>query len=66
MEFIVRADQANMPNNQPGAFDEKRLTFGLDYWLTSSAVLKAAYELDSRNHGEPNQNAFLLQFAVGL
>jgi len=66
MEFIVRADEANMPNNEPGGFDEKRLTFGIDYWVTSSAVLKAAYEIDRRNHNEPNQNAVLLQFAVGL
>jgi len=65
-EFIVRGDMANAPSSAPGAFDERRLTLGVDYWLTSFTVLKAAYELDERTNGEPNQNGFLLQIATGL
>jgi hypothetical protein len=57
---------ANAPSSAPGAFDERRLTLGVDYWLTSFPVLKAAYELDERTNGEPNQNGFLLQIATGL
>jgi hypothetical protein len=65
-EFIVRGDMANAPSSAPGAYDERRLTFGLDYWLTSYTVLKAAYEIDRRTNGEPNQNGILLQIATGL
>jgi hypothetical protein len=65
-EFIVRGDMADAPSNAPGGFNERRLTLGVDYWLTSFTALKAAYELDQRSNGEPNQNGFLLQIATGL
>lgn len=64
-EFIVRYDMLNVPDEAPGSFDEQRLTFGLDYWLTPSVVLKAAYEVDNRKH-EDDQNAFLLQLGFGF
>ena len=66
LELVLRGDHMDAPNGLPGSFDEDRLTFGLDYWITSSVVLKTAYELDRRNNGEPNSNAFLLQIAAGL
>ncbi|MEO7932024.1 MAG: hypothetical protein ABIT76_02590 [Chthoniobacterales bacterium] len=65
-EAVVRADEVNAPSDAPGAFDEKRLTVGLNYYLLSATVVKAAYELDERNNGEPNQNGFLLQFSSGF
>lgn len=65
-EVIARGDMINAPAGAPGAYDERRLTFGLDYWLTSFTVLKAAYEIDNRTNGVPNQNGFLLQLATGL
>jgi hypothetical protein len=65
-EFIVRGDRLDNPTGAPGAFDERRLTFGIDYWISAATVLKAAYEIDHRDNGEPSQNGFLVQFATGL
>ena len=66
LEFIARADRSHTPHDAPGGFDEHRLTFGLDYWLTGSTVLKTAWEVDHRDNGEPNGNAFLIGVATGL
>jgi hypothetical protein len=66
LEFIVRGDMSKAPNDAPGGFDEKRLTLGVDYWVSSATVLKAAYEIDNRNNGEPNADAFLLQLSTGF
>ncbi len=66
MEFIVRGDASNAPNEAPGGFDERRLTFGIDYWIANATVLKAAYEIDHRNNGEPNGDAILLQLSTGF
>jgi len=64
-EPVVRYDRFDQLNT-PFGFDEERWSFGLDYWLTSSAVIKAAYELDTKNNGARNQNAFMLQAVVGF
>lgn len=66
LEFIVRGDVSNAPNDAPGGFDERRLTFGIDYWIASSTVLKAAYEIDHRNNNEPNGDAILFQLSTGF
>ncbi len=66
LEFIVRGDVGNAPNDAPGGFDERRLTFGIDYWIAHATVLKTAYEIDHRNNGEPNGDAFLLQLSTGF
>src|SRR6266699_1169734 len=47
-------------------YDEQRWTFGLNYWVTPSAVVKLAYEFDDKNGGARDQNAFLMQAAVGF
>ncbi|MEY2492096.1 MAG: hypothetical protein QOH24_1047 [Verrucomicrobiota bacterium] len=64
-EPVVRYDRFNQLHT-PVAFDEQRWSFGLDYWLTPSTVIKAAYELDDKNGGARDQDAFLLQVAVGF
>ena len=55
---------ANVASTSPGG-TASRFTFGVDYWLTPNVVLKAAYQLDSPEHG-PHDNALLLQAAVGF
>lgn len=65
LEFIIRGDTFNQPNDAPGSFDERRLTFGLDYWLTSYTVLKTAWEIDNRD-GDTNHNTFLIGIGTGL
>jgi hypothetical protein len=64
-EPVVRYDRLNQLHT-PVGFDEQRWSFGLDYWLSSSAVIKAAYELDNKNGGARDQDAFMLQVAVGF
>jgi hypothetical protein len=65
LEFIGRYDTIHVPADAPGAETDTRFTFGVDYWLTPNVVLKAAYQLDSPEHG-PHDNALLLQAAVGF
>ncbi len=65
LEFCSRYDWLIQPLNAPGGDHEKRLTLGVDYWVTPAVVLKAAYEIDDKKVGE-NQNAFLLQVGMGL
>jgi hypothetical protein len=65
LEPVFRYDRLQQ-KNAPGGFDENRYTVGLNYWLGSSAVLKAAYQFDERTRGEPEQNAILIQAAFGF
>ena len=64
-EPVVRFDDLTQ-RNAPGGFDEKRWTFGLDYWLTPSTVVKVAYEVDSKSGGNPKENAIMVQVATGF
>lgn len=64
-EFVFRYDMQRTPLRAPGGAHEQRYTFGVDYWLTPSAVLKVAYEIDDRKPG-PHQNAFFVQLGLGL
>jgi hypothetical protein len=64
-EPVVRYDRFNQLHT-PVGFDEERWTIGLDYWITPSTVVKAAYQFDNKNGGAPDQNAFMLQVAVGF
>lgn len=64
-EAVFRYDMLNQKNTAVG-FDENRYTIGLDYWLTPSSVVKAAYELDRQNGTGRNGEAFLLQYAMGF
>lgn len=64
-EPVVRYDRFNQLHT-PVGYNEERWSFGLDYWLTSSAVIKAAYEVDNKNNGARDQNALMLQVAIGF
>ena len=71
LEAVCRWDMINNPDGAPAetAFDERRWTLGLDYWLGPSTVLKAAYQFGTRREpgeGEENVNAILLQAAMGF
>ena len=65
LEPVVRYDRFNQLHT-PVGFDEERWSFGLDYWVTPSTVVKVAYEIDNKNGGAPDQNAFMLQVATGF
>jgi hypothetical protein len=64
-EGVFRYDRFNQLHT-PVGFDEQRWTLGLNYWVTPSAVLKLAYEFDDKNGDGRDQNAFLMQAAVGF
>src|SRR5216110_874595 len=64
-EGVFRYDRLNQLHT-PVGFDEQRWTLGLNYWLTPSTVIKAAYEFDDKNGGARDQDAFLMQAAVGF
>jgi hypothetical protein len=64
-EPVVRYDRLNQLHT-PIGFDEQRLTLGLNYWLTPSAVIKAAYEFDDKTGAARNQDAVMMQMAVGF
>ncbi|HZS18752.1 MAG TPA: hypothetical protein VFA51_12560 [Candidatus Udaeobacter sp.] len=69
LELVGRYDRLDSPSNAPGAFDERRWTLGLNYWLGGSTVIKAAYEWGDRKptgSDWEDANAFLLQAAMGF
>jgi hypothetical protein len=65
LELIFRWDHLSREPSGLGNPEETRWTLGLNYWLSPSTVLKAAYEWDQPN-GEPNRNALLIQTAMGF
>jgi hypothetical protein len=65
LEAVFRYDRLNQLHT-PVGFDEERWTLGLNYWVTPSAVIKAAYEFDDKNGGARDQDAFMMQAAVGF
>jgi hypothetical protein len=64
-EFIGRYDRLYIPAVVPGGDTESQWTLGVDYWITSRTVLKAAYTWDDKERGQ-DQNLFALQFATGF
>ena len=70
-EAVVRWDKIHNPSGAPAetAFDEKRWTIGLNYWLGASTVVKVAYQFGDRTtpgSGKESPSAFLLQTAMGF
>ena len=71
LEGVCRWDMINNPSRAPAesGFDEQRWTLGLNYWLGSSTVIKAAYQFGDRRtpgEGRENVNAILFQAAMGF
>ena len=65
LEGVCRYDMIDQPSGVPELSDERRVTVGLNYWLGSSTVIKAAYQFDNRDEGG-DRNGFFLQAAVGF
>ena len=65
LELVFRWDHLSRDPSGLGDPEENRGTLGLDYWLSPSTVVKAAYEWDNPR-GERNKNALLLQAAMGF
>jgi len=65
LEMIFRWDHLSADPSGLGDPSETRWTLGLNYWLSPSTVVKAAYEWDKPN-GERNKNALFFQTAMGF
>lgn len=66
LEPVFRYDMLNQVHT-PSGFDEQRYTIGLNYWLSPSAVIKAAYQFDHQTGPNAERhNAVFLQFATGF
>jgi len=65
VELVFRWDHLSRDPSGLGDPWETRWTLGLNYWLSPSTVLKAAYEWDQPS-GEPNRNALFIQTAMGF
>ncbi len=65
VEPVLRYDMLNQKNT-PVGFDEDRWTLGLNYWLTSTSVVKGAYQFDHKNGTGESADAFMFQFVTGF
>lgn len=64
-EFIFRYDRLNVSKSAPDGGYDQRYTFGVDYWINPSTVVKVAYEIDDRQQGQ-NNDAFFIQGVMGF
>jgi mono/diheme cytochrome c family protein len=68
-EFVCRWDMVDLPSGLPGEVDQRRWTFGVNYWINPSTVVKAAYQTgrQENSHGEVEyRDGVLLQAAMGF
>jgi hypothetical protein len=65
LEVIFRWDHLSRAPSGLGDPREERWTLGLDYWLSPSTVVKAAYEWDKPS-GQRNKNTLFFQTAMGF
>jgi hypothetical protein len=65
LEMIFRWDHLSRDPSGLGDPREERWTLGLNYWLSPSTVVKAAYEWD-KPAGQRNKNALFFQTAMGF
>ena len=63
-ELVTRYDRLDFSSVLQGA-DKSRWSIGLNYWFSSSSVLKVSYQQTDID-GEDNTNAFLAQIAFGF
>ncbi len=68
-EGVFRYDFIDQPSGAPDAADIDRFTFGVNYWVSPSAVVKIAYQFDDVDDpagGTGEEDGLLLQFAIGF
>jgi len=69
LEGVIRFDSVDLPSGAPIGVDVDRWTFGVDYWVDSSSVVKLAYQtsdITDPSGTSTTENAFLIQFAMGF
>jgi hypothetical protein len=59
-ELVFRYAGLNPPSDSKEPDKIKQYTYGLNYWINWRTAIKLAYQ------SQENNNAFLVQFAVGF
>lgn len=68
-EIVGRYDRLSLPTAVGFSDDPEHFTFGLNYWLSPSTVIRAAYQFDLSDpylDADLNGNALLFQAAMGF
>jgi len=65
LEFVIRVDGIDHPRGAPSGLDETRGTFGVNYWVGPSAVVKVAVRI-ANTRGGTDDDAFLFQWVIGF
>ncbi len=67
-EIVFRYDQIDLPEDAPLNEDRSRISVGLGYWLTPSAVVKVAFEAVTTDHedGDETLNTIIAQMTMGF
>ena len=68
LEFVFRYDNLDLPEGAESNTDIKRMTYGVNYWLNHSTVLKFAYGRTTSEHedGSETESDFIFQVAMGF
>ncbi|RMI03514.1 MAG: hypothetical protein D6681_09805 [Calditrichaeota bacterium] len=69
VELVFRYDRLDLPEEALLNTDMKRVSFGLNYWLSASSAFKFAYErvTETGNEGEEEtEGKFIGQFTLGF
>lgn len=66
LEGVFRFDQIDHPSHAPTLTDEKRYTWGLNYWLGSSTLVKLAYLKDDKDETGTDVNSVMAEVASGF
>lgn len=68
IEIVARYDQIDLPEGAELNVDQKRITVGLNYWLSHSTVFKFAYENTTSEHEDKSESesSFIFQMAMGF
>ncbi len=65
LEFALRYDWFNRPSGAPNSADETSTTWGIDYWLNASTVVKLAISR-LQVDGQSTSSTFLAQVSLGF
>lgn len=68
VELVGRYDQLDLPKEATLNIDQKRITLGLNYWVSPSTVFKFAYESLAAEHEDEKETTsrFIAQLAMGF
>lgn len=66
IELVGRYATLMSPEESKWGEEEKQLTIGINYWTSWRTVIKFNYQMIRHGHDSEEENAFLIQFAIGF